>query len=385
MIIEMEKGHPTTVEAIRKVAARHGNTLEVIEGSEVYDTLHVIGDVRSLAAQADYLANLAGVERVWRISSSYKNIARVVGDGKRQAVHRQRRVVEVSGPDGLVRRIGGGKHVFLAGPDSVQTEEQTLTQARMLADMADRLKIRDRLIFRAGAFKPRTRPTDFRGLGLEGIAILDRVRQETGIPYITEVMDHTLVEQLAGHVDMFQIGTRNAQDFALLEKVGNSGKPVMLKRGFGNDAEEWFNAAEYIANQGNLDIVLCERGVKTMFAKNGYNRFTPDFNVLRHAKEKTILPVAFDPSHAAGDDRLVAENLLASLAFLPDASITEVLHAESFRVEQMCDARQALLIELYEKAVEAVLAFEAGVAPLLQQVEDHFELRRGATQEAGAR
>jgi 3-deoxy-7-phosphoheptulonate synthase len=267
----------------------------------------------------------------------------------------------------------------------VQTEEQTFTQARLLAKMADRLGIRDRLILRAGAFKPRTRPTDFRGLGLDGIAILDRVRQETGLPYITEVMDHTLVEELAGHVDLFQIGTRNAQDFALLEKIGNSGKPVMLKRGFGNDAEEWFNAAEYIANQGNLDIVLCERGVKTMFAKNGYNRFTPDYNVLRHAKEKTILPVAFDPSHAAGDDQLVAEMLLASLAFLPDASITEVIHDEEWRSEQMCDARQALLIPLYEKAVEAVLAFEEKVTPLLSQIEEHFEVRSGATKEAATR
>lgn len=381
MIIEMEKGHPKTVEAIRKIAAAHGNTLEIIEGSEVYDTVHMIGDVRSLASQSDYLANLPGVERVWRISSSYKNIARVVGDGKKKAVHRQRRVVEVPGPDGQTRRIGGGKHVFIAGPDSVQTREQTMTQARLLARMADRLGIRDRMILRAGAFKPRTRPTDFRGLGLDGIKILDEVRQETGLPYITEVMDHTLVEELAGHVDLFQIGTRNAQDFALLEKIGHSGKPVMLKRGFGNDAEEWFNAAEYIANQGNLDIVLCERGVKTMFAKNGYNRFTPDYNVLRHAKEKTILPVAFDPSHAAGDDQLVAEMLLASLAFMPDVTITEVIHDEEWRVEQMCDARQALLIDLYEKTVEAALAFEEKVGPWLAQVEDYFDQRSGATAE----
>ncbi|MEW6279163.1 MAG: N-acetylneuraminate synthase family protein [Candidatus Eremiobacterota bacterium] len=372
----MEKGHPATVETIRRFAQTHGNSVELIEGSEVYDTLHLIGDVRGAASHADFLANLPGVERVWRISSSYKNIARVVGDGHRTAVHRPRRVVEVGGPDGHVRRIGAGKHVFLVGPDSVQTEEQTMTQARMLAQMADRLGIRDRVVLRAGAFKPRTRPTDFRGLGMEGIHILDRVRQETGLPYVTEVMDHTLVGELSGHVDMFQIGTRNAQDFALLEAVGTSGKPVLLKRGFGNDAEEWFNAAEYVANQGNLDIVLCERGVKTMFARNGYNRFTPDFNVLRHARDKTILPVAFDPSHAAGDDRLVAENLLAAAAFLPDASITEVIHSEDFRAEQLCDARQALLIQMYAKAVEAVLQFERHVQPWLQQVDDYFERRR---------
>ena len=128
-----------------------------------------------------------------------------------------------------------------------------MIQAQRLAEIGDRYGIRDRILFRAGAYKPRTRPTDFRGLGLEAIDILDEVREKTGLPYVTEIMDHTLAEVLAPRVDMFQIGTRNAQDFKLLEAVGKMGKPVVLKRGFGNDATEWFNAAEYIAIQGNLD------------------------------------------------------------------------------------------------------------------------------------
>lgn len=377
MIIEIEKGHPSSVETIQKLAGRYQNTLELIEGSEVYDTLHAIGDTRSLADHLDYIANLPGVERVWRISSGYKNIARVVSDGQKKAVHRTRRIVEVKAHDGKVRQFGGAEHIFVAGPDSVQTEEQTFAIARRLAALGDRLGIRHRLVFRAGAYKPRTRPTDFRGLGMEGVAILDRVREETGLPYVTEVMDHTLVEELAQHVDMFQIGTRNAQDFKLLEAVGRTGKPVVLKRGFGNDASEWFNAAEYIANMGDLDIVLCERGVKTMFCKDGYNRFTPDFNVIRHAKDKTILPVTFDPSHAAGDDRLVVENLIASLAYGADATLTELIHDEAFRAEQQCDARQALHIDLFEQAVEAVLAFEQHVAPRLRKIDEAFEERSG--------
>ncbi|MBI3928299.1 MAG: N-acetylneuraminate synthase family protein [Armatimonadetes bacterium] len=375
MVIEIEKGHDSTVETIQQMAAQYGNSLETIVGGEVYDTLHLIGDVRELAAHLDYVANLPGVSRVWRISSSYKNIARVVSDGQKKAVHRARRVVEIRGLDGAVRRFGDGRHVFVVGPDSVQTEAQTFAQARMLARLADDLGIRDRLMLRAGAFKPRTRPTDFRGLGLEAITILDRVREETGLPYVTEVMDHTLVSVLAAHVDAFQIGTRNAQDFKLLEEVGRTGKPVVLKRGFGNDAEEWFNAAEYVANQGNLDILLCERGVRTMFARQGYNRFTPDFNVIRYAREKTILPVVFDPSHAAGDDRLVVENLLASLAYRPDGSLTEVIHHEDFRKEQLCDASQALAIEAFRHAVEAVLAFEETVIPHLRGADDYFERR----------
>ncbi len=372
MIIEIEKGHDATVLQIRRLADRHGNGVELIQGGEISDTMHVIGDTREVAGHLEFIATLPGVVRAWRISTDYKNIARVVSDGRKRALHRERRVVEVAGHDGTIRRFGGGRHIFVAGPDSVQTEAQTLANARALAAAADRLGIRDRVMLRAGAFKPRTRPTDFRGLGMEAIAILGRVREETGLPYVTEVMDHNLVDELAGQVDMFQIGTRNAQDFALLEAVGASGKPLILKRGFGNDAEEWYNAAEYVANQGNLDIVLCERGVKTMFAGRGYNRFTPDFNVIRDAHEKTILPILFDPSHAAGDDRLVVENLLASVAYRADGTITETIHDEAFRIEQMCDARQALLADLMEKAMVAVLAMEQSVLPHLEAVDRHF-------------
>lgn len=357
------------------LAERYGNTIETICGGEIFDTLHCIGDVRSLASHQEYIANLPGVERVWRISSGFKNIARLVSDGKGQAVNREGRAVEVPGPDGHVRKFGAGSHVFVAGPDSVQTHQQTLAQARWLKDFAQQRDILDRVVFRAGAFKPRTRPTDFRGLGMEGVEILNQVRQETGIPYVTEVMDHTLVEELAQHVDMFQIGTRNAQDFKLLEAVGKTGKPVILKRGFGNDAMEWFNAAEYIAIQGNLNIVLCERGVKTMFCKDGYNRYTPDYNVIRFAREKTILPVVFDPSHAAGEDRLVVENMLAALAYQVDGTLTELIHEEAFRVHQLCDARQALLVDIYGQAVDAILSWEKAIKPVVVKIDDYFNQR----------
>lgn len=376
MVIEIRKGFANTVQMIHGLAGRYGNTIETIHGGEIFDTLHCIGDVRNLADHQEYIANLPGVERVWRISSGFKNIARLVSDGKGKAVLREGRVVQVPGPDGLVREFGSGTHTFVAGPDSVQTEEQTLAQARWLKDFAHKHGIAHRVLFRAGAYKPRTRPTDFRGLGMEGIAILNRVREETGIPYVTEVMDHTLVEELAQHVDVFQIGTRNAQDFKLLEAVGKTGKPVILKRGFGNDAMEWFNAAEYIAIQGNLNIVLCERGVKTMFCKDGYNRYTPDFNVVRFAKEKTILPVVFDPSHAAGEDRLVVENLLASLAYQVDGSLTELIHDEDFRLHQLCDARQALLTDIYGEAVEATLQYERSIGPIQAKIDNYFRQRQ---------
>jgi len=230
-------------------------------------------------------------------------------------------------------------------------------------------------MLRGGAYKPRTRPTDWRGLGMKGIAMLDAAREDTGLPYVTEVMDHNLVEQIGQHADMLQIGTRNAQNFDLLEAVGRFGKPVVLKRGFGNEVSEWFHAAEYIANMGDLDIVLCERGVKTLFTKGGYCRNQPDLNAISYARRQTILPVIFDPSHVTGDHRLVPENVLAACAHLVDGTITESLHDEAFRKEQLCDAGQALLMEHYARVVEMVLEFERHVAPRLLALAESFEQR----------
>lgn len=379
MIIELEKDADTTFQTISEMAAGYGNTLERIKGSGPIDTLHVIGDPRDLAQHSEYLSTLAGVGRVWRISSSYKNIARKVASSDKHLVKRESRVVEIPGPDGLVRKFGGGQCLFIIGPDSVQTEGQIVEAGRKIAEMADRLGVRDRVMLRAGAFKPRTRPTDFRGMGMEGIKLLDKVREQTGLPYVSEVMDHTLVGELARHLDCFQIGTRNAQDFKLLETIGDTGKPVILKRGFGNDAVEWFNAAEYIANRGNLNILLCERGVKTMFCGNGYNRFTPDLNVITYAKNETVLPVIWDPSHSAGDDALVVPNLLSALPYGPAAVLVETIHEESFRKEQMCDAAQALAMGPMETAIRAVLEYEKTIAPMLASAQEYFSNRPSAT------
>lgn len=371
-IVELEKGFTETEEIIRKLAQEAGNQIEIIRGANVSDTIHFIGDTRKISEKQGYVKELPGVIRIWDVSVPYKNIARL-GSGKNgEVVHRPSRIIEVKGADGLVRKIGNGKHIFIVGPDSPQTEEQTLTIAKQAKAIGEKFGILDRIILRGGAFKPRTRPTDWRGLGWEGIKLLDKAREETGLPYVTEVMDHTIADEVAKHADMLQIGTRNAQDFELLEAVGRTMKPVILKRGFGNEAEEWFSAAEYIANQGNLNIVLCERGVKTLFIKEGYCRNTPDFNVITHAKKKTILPCIFDPSHVAGDDKIVIHNLMACLPYFADGSITETLHTEAFRKEQKCDAAQALSMEVFSIAVEAILEYEARVQPILNRVEAYF-------------
>jgi 3-deoxy-7-phosphoheptulonate synthase len=377
-IVELEKGFPETEGIIKKLAQECGNATEIIRGGNVSDTIHFIGDTRKISEKQGYVKELPGVIRIWDVSIPYKNIARL-GSGKNgEIVHRANRVVEVKGLDGHVRKIGDGKHIFLVGPDSPQTREQTITIAKQAKAIGEKFGILDRIILRGGAFKPRTRPTDWRGMGWEGIKLLDEAKLETGLPYVTEVMDHTMAEEVAKHADMIQIGTRNAQDFELLESVGKTMKPVILKRGFGNEAEEWFAAAEYIANQGNLDIILCERGVKTLFIKEGYCRNTPDYNVITHAKKKTILPCIFDPSHVAGDDKIVVQNLLGCLPFKADGTITETLHEEAFRKEQKCDAAQALSMEVYEKAVEAILEYETRVSPFIEVMDKYFTQRSRA-------
>ncbi len=375
MIIELERGRVSTVQQIRDLAARFGVRIEITEGEGVYSTIHVIGDTREFATRDGYIRDLPGVLGAWRVSSDYKNIARVVRGANGEAHRRTRRVVEVKGLDGHVRRFGTGKHVFIVGPDSAQTLEQTLAIAGQVRRMAERLGIVDRVMLRGGAFKPRTRPTDWRGLGMKGVALLDAAREETGLPYVTEVMDHNVADEVGMHADMLQVGTRNAQNFDLLEAVGRVGKPVVLKRGFGNEAIEWFYAAEYVANQGNLDIVLCERGMKTLFTKGGYCRNQPDLNVAWLVRQQTILPCIFDPSHSAGDHRIVADNLLACCGHRMDGSITETIHSEEFRKEQLCDAGQALQMDLYERTVEAVLAFEQHVQPHLEAVAETLEQR----------
>ena len=221
-IVELEKGFQETEEIIKKLANEFGNNVEIIRGGGVSDTIHFIGDTRKISEKEGYVKELPGILKLWDVSIPYKNIARM-GSGKNgEVVHRADRIVEVKGLDGLIRKIGNGKHMFIVGPDSPQSLEQTLTIAKQAKAIGEKLGILDRIILRGGAFKPRTRPTDWRGLGWDGIKILDQVKQETGLPYVTEVMDHTMAEEVAKHADMIQIGTRNAQDFELLEAVGKT-------------------------------------------------------------------------------------------------------------------------------------------------------------------
>ncbi len=210
-------------------------------------------------------------------------------------------------------RFGEG-FVVIAGPCSVESEEQTLRIARAVkAGGADML--------RGGVFKPRTSPYAFQGLGLKGLKILKKAREETGLPVVSEVLDTRDVSWMSEYVDVLQIGARNMQNFSLLKEVGKSRKPVLLKRGMYSTLSEWLNCAEYILKEGNTNVILCERGIRTF---ENYTRNTLDLSAVPALRELTHLPVIVDPAHGTGKIGLIPSMSLAAVAAGADGIIVEV-------------------------------------------------------------
>jgi 3-deoxy-7-phosphoheptulonate synthase len=239
-------------------------------------------------------------------------------------------------------RFGEGLPVVIAGPCAVETHHQTLAVARAVKRAGGDM-------LRGGAYKPRTSPHDFQGSGLEGLRVLRGARQETGLPVVTEVMDARRVEQVAEYADMLQIGSRNMQNYPLLAEVGRAGRPVLLKRGMAASLGEWLGAAEYIAQQGNLDIVLCERGIKA-FAAGEYSRFILDLNVVFAVRAYTFLPVIVDPSHATGVAAMVEPASRAALEMGSHGLMIEVADFSLGRPQ--CDAEQAVDAETLDRIVK---------------------------------
>ncbi|ABL88927.1 3-deoxy-D-arabinoheptulosonate-7-phosphate synthase [Pyrobaculum islandicum DSM 4184] len=237
------------------------------------------------------------------------------------------------------REVREGKIFIIAGPCSVETEDQIMKTARFVKEAgADAL--------RGGAFKPRTSPYTFQGLGEEGLKLLAKAREETGLPAVTELMDPEDMPLVVRYADAIQVGARNMQNFTLLKKLGRAGKPVLLKRGFGNTIEEWLLAAEYVALHGNGGIILVERGIRT-FDKT--LRFTLDVGAIAYAKQHTHLPVIGDPSHPAGDRRYVIPLALAILAAGADGLIVEV-HPDPDKA--WSDAKQQLTFDQFRELVQ---------------------------------
>ncbi|MFL6054603.1 MAG: 3-deoxy-7-phosphoheptulonate synthase [Actinoallomurus sp.] len=311
MSADAEESH---IEAVVALVKKAGGEAFVSRGVN-RTIIGLVGDVEQFGALN--LHALPGVTDVVRISVPYKLVSR--------ENHPDRSVVRVGGVP-----IGPGTLTLIAGPCAVETSEQTLQAARMA-------QVAGATLLRGGAFKPRTSPYAFQGLGEKGLRILADVRAETGMPIVTEVVDAHDVELVASYADMLQVGTRNMQNFALLQAVGGAGKPVMLKRGMNATIEEWLMAAEYVAQRGNLDIVLCERGIRT-FEKATRN--TLDISAVPVAQRLSHLPIIVDPSHSGGRRDLVLPLTRAAIAIGADGVIIDVHpNPES----ALCDGPQALV------------------------------------------
>ena len=242
------------------------------------------------------------VESVVRVSSPYKKASRMF--------HPEDTVIEVNGI-----KIGGmEKIVVIGGPCSVEGKD-------MICHIAHEVKDAGGVMLRGGAYKPRTSPYAFQGMGTEGILALAQARKQTGLPVVTELMSADKLDEFIEHVDVIQIGARNMQNFDLLKAVGKTDKPVLLKRGLANTIEEWIMSAEYILSEGNTNVMLCERGIRTF---EPYTRNTLDLSVVPIIKKKTHLPIIIDPSHATGDWELVEAASLAAIAAGADGLIVEV-------------------------------------------------------------
>ncbi|RZS82954.1 3-deoxy-D-arabinoheptulosonate-7-phosphate synthase [Motilibacter rhizosphaerae] len=296
----------------------------------------IVGLIGDVTAFGDLeLQALPGVSDVVRVSTPYKLVSR--------EHHPEKSTVVVGGVP-----IGPGTFTLVAGPCAVESPEQTLAAAQMA-------KAAGATLLRGGAYKPRTSPYAFQGLGQRGLEILADVRAETGLPVVTEVVDAHDVELVASYADMLQIGTRNAGNFGLLQAVGAAGKPVLLKRGMSATIEEWLMAAEYIAQRGNLDIVLCERGIRTFETAT---RNTLDIAAVPVAQGLSHLPVMVDPSHSGGRRDLVIPLSRAAIAVGADGILVDVHpHPET----ALCDGPQALV----ESDLRALAAVCRQLPPLL--------------------
>lgn len=264
-----------------------------------------------------------------------------------------RRVDRPAHPAGSVVRVGavpvgGPGIVIMAGPCAVESREQVLATARGVAAAGAH-------ILRGGAFKPRTSPYSFRGLKEEGLALLAEARAATGLPVVTEVLDPRQVELVGGTADMLQIGSRSMQNFALLEEVGRTDTPILLKRGMSSTVEEFLYAAEYVLAQGNEQVVLCERGIRT-FATSTRN--TLDLNAVPLLKRRTHLPVVVDPSHGTGHAWMVAHLSRAAVAVGADGLLIEV-HPDPGAA--LSDGEQSLSVEDFERLMPTLDAVAVAV------------------------
>ena len=290
--------------------------------------LGLVGD--TTAVDMDKISINPNVERVMRVQEPYKKANR--------KFHPEDTVVTVGSA-----KIGGGSFSVIAGPCSVESEAQ-------ICEVAEDVKRSGAALLRGGAFKPRTSPYSFQGMGTAGLELLLEAKKKTGLPIVTEIMDPRMAELFEEEVDVVQVGARNMQNFELLKEVGKMSKPILLKRGLSNTYEEWIMSAEYIMAAGNENVILCERGVRTF---ETYTRNTLDVSAIPAVKQMSHLPVIVDPSHAAGMYWMVEPLALAAVAAGADGLIIEV-HNDPAHAK--CDGQQSLTPQKFDALMHKVSA-----------------------------
>ena len=334
MVVVMKPGFTLgQMETVKRAMEAGGVRVMVSEGTQT-TILGAEGDAGGL--DQEFLSQLPGVERVMRVTEPYKKANR--------KYHPDDSVIDVGG--GV--RVGGGRLVVIAGPCSVESESQ-------MVGVAKAVKASGAAAMRGGAYKPRTSPYSFQGKGEEGIRLLQEAKQATGMPIVTELMSSDQLPLFLEAVDVIQIGARNMQNFDLLKKVGRTKKPILLKRGLSATIEEWLMSAEYIMSEGNPNVILCERGIRTF---ETYTRNTLDLSAVLAVKALSHLPVVVDPSHACGRAWMVEGMAMAAVAAGADGLIIEVHNDPA---QALCDGAQSITPEQFEALMGKVRSVAACV------------------------
>lgn len=333
MVIVLKPATPEKeIQALTESLLAQNVKVNPVIGSQVC-ILGLVGDTGKI--DAERIKANEWVDSVMRVVEPYKKANR--------KFHPEDTVIRVNGNE-----IGGKKLAMIAGPCSVESEEQIVT-------VAEEVKKAGANFLRGGAFKPRTSPYAFQGLKYDGLELLKEAREKTGLPIVTEIMSPHDIDVFVRDTDIIQVGARNMQNFDLLKELGKIRKPILLKRGLAATIEEWLMSAEYIMAGGNEEIILCERGIRTF---ETYTRNTLDLGAVLAVKKLSHLPVVVDPSHATGKSWMVSDLAKAAVAVGADGLIIEVHNNPA---KALCDGQQSITPEAYRKTVEGLRAIAAAV------------------------
>lgn len=331
MIIVMQPGaSATALETVKEKITQAGLQYHLSEGA-VRTIVGVIGDKKAIRQLQ--VEMLDGVEKTVPITESYKLVSREFKE--------EDSIIDIGGV-----KVGGGALAIMAGPCAVESEEQ-------LMEAAQAVKSAGAQFLRGGAFKPRTSPYDFQGLAEKGLQMLAEAGRKTGLKIVTEIIDVNAVDLHCAYADVLQVGARNMQNFQLLKAVGRADKPVLLKRGLSATISEWLNAAEYVMSEGNYNVILCERGIRTF---ETFTRNTLDLSAVAAIKELSHLPVIVDPSHGTGRWKMVQPMARATLAAGADGLMIEV-HPNP--AAALCDGNQSLTPENFRSLMTELRSIAA--------------------------